>query len=165
MQSKSVVVFVCLALLVSHSAYAQVPGGENSRDCANYDHCADRVESVTATVTVREPTPVSGKISVSPDPCTIYHGQTGCTPTVSWESKGATDVQVWYSLNGGEEQFLASSAAGGPYSVQLDVELKEKDTIDFRLYDYTGGTRGALVKATEKSLTVQVDIGCPPASN
>ena len=45
MQNKSLVVFVCLALLVSHSAYAQVPGGENSRDCANYDHCADRVES------------------------------------------------------------------------------------------------------------------------
>ena len=45
MQSKNVVVFVCLALLISHSAYAQVPGGENSRECANFDHCADRVES------------------------------------------------------------------------------------------------------------------------
>ena len=126
----------------------------------------NRVKSVTATVTVtvRE-SKVSGTISVSPDPCTIYHGQTGCTPTVTWESKGATSVQVWYSLNGGEEQYLASSDGGGPYSKKLDVELKENDTIDFKLYDYSSGTRGALVEETEKSLTVQTDIGCPPASN
>ena len=149
-------------------AYAIRPLRVSPSETTTYTlKATNRIKSVTATVkvTVREPTPVSGKISVSPDPCTIYHGQTGCTPTVSWESKGATDVQVWYSLNGGEEQFLASSPGGGPYSVKLDVELKEKDTIDFKLYDYSSGTRGALLKETEKSLTVQVDIGCPPASN
>ena len=45
MKIKCLTVFVCLALLISHSAYAQVPGGENSRECANFDHCADRAES------------------------------------------------------------------------------------------------------------------------
>ena len=149
-------------------AYAIRPLRVSPSETTTYTLTAtNRVGSVTATVkvTVREPTPVSGKISVSPDPCTIYHGQTGCTPTVTWESKGATDVQVWYSLNGGEEQFLASSGGGGPYSVQLDVELKQGYSIDFKLYDYSSGTRGALLKETEKSLTVQVDIGCPPSSN
>ena len=46
MKTRIVAFLVCLALLlIPHSTYAQVPGHENSRECANYDHCADRVES------------------------------------------------------------------------------------------------------------------------
>ena len=47
MKNKCVAVFLCLALLSYHSAYtyAQVPGGGNSRECAGFDHCVDKVES------------------------------------------------------------------------------------------------------------------------
>lgn len=46
MKTKIVAFLVCLALLlIPHSTSAQVPGHENSRECANYDHCADRIGS------------------------------------------------------------------------------------------------------------------------
>ena len=145
-----------------------IKGPPNEYVFSLYDYTGGARGALLASVTVtgtRAP-PASGKISVSPDPCTIYHGQTGCTPTVTWESKGATSVQVWYSLNGGEEQFLTSSDGGGPYSRKLDVELKESDSIAFKLYDYSSGTREALLAELPKeSVTIQTDIGCPPAAN
>ena len=124
---------------------------------------AVKTVTATVTVTVREPA-VSGTITVEPDPCTIYHGQTTCTPTVTWESTGATEVQVWYSLNDGEEQHLASSAGGGPHSRE-SIPLKATDTIVFKLYDYSGGTRQTLVELAQKGVTIQLDIGCPPPSD
>ena len=145
-----------------------IKGPPNEYVFSLYDYTGGVRGALLASVTVtgtRAPA-VSGKISVSPDPCTIYHGQTGCTPTVTWESKGATSVQVWYSLNGGEEQSLASSDGGGPYSKKLDVELRENDSIAFKLYDYSSGTREALLAELPKeSVTIQTDIGCPPAAN
>lgn len=46
MKTKIAAFLVCLVLLlIPHPTYAQVPGGENSRECANYDHCADRIGS------------------------------------------------------------------------------------------------------------------------
>ena len=143
-----------------------IKGPPNKYVFSLYDYSDGRLGDLLASVTVtgQAASTATGSISVSPDPCTIYHGQTGCTPTVSWQSKGATEVQVWYSLNGGEEKHLASSAAG-PHSRKLDVALKAGDRLVLKLYDYSSGTRQPLAKPVEKTLTVQEDIGCPPASN
>ena len=140
-----------------------IKGPPNKHVFFLYDYSGSKRGDLLASVTVTGQAPATGSISVSPDPCTIYHGQTGCTPTVSWQSKGATEVQVWYSLNGGEEKHLASSAAG-PHSRKLDVALKAGDRLVLKLYDYSSGTRQPLAKPVEKTLTVQEDIGCPPAS-
>ena len=123
------------------------------------------VKTVTAkvTVTVKEPA-VSGKITVEPDPCTIYHGQRGCIPTVTWESTGTTEVKVWYSLNDDWEVHFASSAGGGPHS-KRGFRIRATDTVVFRLYDYSGGTRETITELAEQRVTIQTDIGCPPQSD
>ncbi len=83
----------------------------------------------------------TGGITPSPNPCIIAGGAYNCTSTIGWNSTGTSAVQVWVSVNGGAESLFASSGAG-VYS-QNATWIGPGASYVFRLYDYSGGTRGA----------------------
>jgi len=86
-----------------------------------------------------------GSIDANPNPCTIPGGQYVCNTTISWSSQGTSEVQVWASLNGGAESAFASSGVGGPYNQSASWIQGPPNSYVFRLYDYSGGSRGALL--------------------
>lgn len=89
----------------------------------------------------------SGMISGSPNPCTIPGGQSVCTTTASWSSSGTSQVQVWVSLNGGAEAAFATSGTGGAYQNATWIQ-GPPNSYAFNLYDYSSGSRGALLAST-----------------
>jgi hypothetical protein len=101
----------------------------------------------------------SGSISSSPNPCTIYHGQSLCSTTVSWSSQSTSSVQVWVSMNGAAETNFASSGGGSGYFQIASWIQGPPNNYVFRLYDYSSGSRGAqLASVTVSAVTV---ITCP----
>jgi hypothetical protein len=100
----------------------------------------------------------SGSISASPNPCTIYYTQTLCTSTISWSSSGTTQVQVWVSLNGGTQSEFAATGSGSGYFQA--APWIQPDTYVFYLYNYSSGSRGALLASV--TVTAITSIVCPP---
>lgn len=58
--------------------------------------------------------PYSGSISASPNPCSIYLGETVCTATISWSSnRPETETELWVTtLQGGNPQLFAHAQSG-----------------------------------------------------
>jgi hypothetical protein len=86
----------------------------------------------------------SGSIGASPNPCQISVGQSVCTSLISWTSQDTTQVQVWISENGAPETNFATSNSG-PASQDAPWIQGPPNTYNFRLYDYSSGSRGALL--------------------
>jgi len=87
----------------------------------------------------------SGAISANPNPCTIAGGQSVCTTTISWYSQGVSQVEVWVSLNGAPESEFALTSAGGTYYEDAPWIQGPPNSYVFNLYDYSSGSRGALL--------------------
>jgi hypothetical protein len=103
----------------------------------------------SCTVAVVKPT---GWITASPNPCIIARGATTCTTNISWNTTGSTNAQVWikpnpgsslYTNNGGDLDF--GNATPGYTNDAAPWIPASPDYVDFNLYDYTSGTRGALL--------------------
>jgi len=102
----------------------------------------------------------SGSISAAPNPCTIYYGQIVCSSTIFWSSQNTSVVQVWISFNGGAETNFASSGSGGTYSQSAPwIQQAPPNTYVFRLYDYSTGSRGALLGST--NVFANTSPACP----
>ena len=101
----------------------------------------------------------TGSVDSAPNPCIIYFTQSLCTSTVSWSSQGTTSVQVWVSVNGVSESLFASSGSGGAF-LQDASWIKAINSYVFRLYDYSSGSRGALLAS--RTVTAITSIVCPP---
>jgi hypothetical protein len=115
----------------------------------------------TVTVTVKEPKTATGKIRVSPYPCTIYHSESSCTVDVRWWSVGPDSVKVKVSVNGGQESLFATSAGGGtslaPHSMNATIE--RDSSYKFILY---GDSEGTLTELATRVVTATTSIQCPP---
>lgn len=101
----------------------------------------------------------SGTISASPNPCSIASGQSVCTSTLTWSSQSASVVQVWLSFDGAAETNFATTGGGGPYS-QAATWIQAGHSYSFRLYDYSTGSRGAMLA----SVGVSGTVAPPPAT-
>ena len=101
----------------------------------------------------------TGSVGSAPNPCTIYYTQSLCTSTVSWSSQGTTSVQVWVSVDGGSETLFASSGGGGTFPQDASW-IQAIHSYVFRLYDYSSGSRGALLAS--RTVTAITSILCPP---
>ena len=100
----------------------------------------------TATVTVTEPES-SGTISASPNPCTIPSGKSTCTSTIKWSSQNTSSVQVWVSHNGAAKTNFATSGSGTHTEDATWIREAPDHTYTFYLYDYSNGSRGALLRS------------------
>lgn len=91
-----------------------------------------------------EPSPVSGTISASPNPCTIAAGKSTCTTTLEWSATGTDRLLVRVSRNGAASTVLASSGAKGSASPKW-IKAAPANTYTFSLYDYAGRVQGKLL--------------------
>lgn len=108
------------------------------------------------SLTVRAAT---GTISASPNPCEIFLMEDVCTSRISWSASGTSSVQVWVQEGSGSEQLFAAFG-GGTHSKDAGWIPEHVGNYVFRLYDYPGGVRGALLA----SVVVRGDRGrtaCP----
>jgi hypothetical protein len=106
----------------------------------------------------------SGWISASPNPCVIPQGQSSCTTTLTWSSSQTQLVQVWVSVSGGSEVLFASSGGGGPHSQSAPWIQASGLIYSFRLYNYSSGTRGALLSLIEVTAVSGPNNSCPIAT-
>jgi hypothetical protein len=103
----------------------------------------------------------SGSISAAPNPCTIYYGQIICSTTISWSSQSTSQVQIWVSFNGGAETNFATSGSGGTYNQSAPwIQQAPPNTYSFRLYNYSTGSRGALLGSV--NVFANTSPACPP---
>jgi hypothetical protein len=107
----------------------------------------------------------SGMISGSPNPCIIAGGQSLCTSTISWSSSGTSQVQVWVSVNGGAESNFGTTGVGGPYSEDAPWIQGPPNSYVFNLYDYSSGSRGALLASTSVTGTYSISLTWGNTSN
>lgn len=110
--------------------------------------------STVITVAVTKP---SGSINADPNPCTILQNQTTCTSNVTWETQNVTSALVFVSLNGGPESLFGSSLSCSGASCPAGFITAQPDYYDFNLYNYSMGSRGALldtVRVTGKQTIV-----------
>jgi len=101
-----------------------------------YIHLGGRVIAVENLTT--------GTLSASPNPCVIGSGQSLCTTTLTWSSQGATGIQIWVSQNGGAETSFAAPPPGDGHQ-DANWITAAPDSYVFSLYDYSSGSRGAVL--------------------
>lgn len=98
----------------------------------------------------------TGSISGSLNPCTIAGGGTICTSTISWNSSGTTAVDVWVSQNGGSEVLFGSSGPG--LNSAAAPWIGASNSYAFNLYDYSSGSRGAMLASTTVTGVYSVSV-------
>jgi len=101
---------------------------------------------------------VTGSITASPNPCTIYYGQSLCGTVVSWSAQGSSDLQIWVVAGSGSEMLFASSGGGTGFSANAPW-IEDSTVYVFSLFDYSTGTRGALL-GTANVTAIRSDA-CP----
>ena len=123
-----------------------------------YDYSSGSRGALLSSLNVSVPAPTAhtGTISASPNPCTVTTPGGTCTLTLNWSSSGATAAQVWVTDNTGVTQFLFSGLSGSQ-SLNWIQALPQHYT--FNLYDYSGGTQGALLSS------VNVSVPAPTGSH
>jgi hypothetical protein len=87
----------------------------------------------------------AGTISANPNPCAIYAPDNWCNTTIQWTSQGTTSVKIYVKMNQNPEQLFASAGGGGPFSQLANWIQSPPNYYYFYLYDYSTGTRGALL--------------------
>lgn len=87
----------------------------------------------------------SGTITASPNPCTISQGQNTCTSNIVWDTQNVASAFVFVSLNGGPESLFGSSLSCAGTSCPASFITAQPDYYSFNLYDYSSGSRGALL--------------------
>lgn len=113
-------------------------------------------------VTVLFSTPLfaqTGTITADPNPCEVYLMQDLCTARITWSTQGASYVQVWVQ-GSGAEQLFAASGGGGPVYADAPWISQEGGNYVFRLYDYSSGSRGALLGSV--TVTAFRSLRCEP---
>lgn len=109
----------------------------------------------------------SGSVAADPNPCLIAQGQNVCTSNITWSTQNVTRAQVFVSLNGGPESLFGSNLSCVQADCPAGFITEQPDYYDFNLYDYSSGSRGALldtVRVTGKTvLTPPTDK--PPIGN
>lgn len=93
----------------------------------------------------------TGKITANPSTCTIPAGAHKCTVYVTWSTEGAQHARVFVSGTGKsklpEREFVSGRACEGQKCPASWIE--EGTTYVFTLYDYSTGSRGAVLGSTE----------------
>ena len=103
------------------------------------------------------PTPVvnaSGSISASPNPCNLGYGAL-CTSYISWSTSNSSRAKVYVTDDSSEKLFGDATS----FSNDAAPWIKPGITYVFRLYDYSGGSRGA--KLAEVAVTAIGSIATP----
>ncbi len=114
-----------------------------------------------------------GRISANPNPCTILAGQTTCTSTLSWLTRNVTNAEVYVSPipggGSGETLFAGFENCPGPgtgavcpSSTGEQAPWITQSGFTFKLYDYSGGTRGALLDSVTVSGHIENTPPPPP---
>jgi hypothetical protein len=87
----------------------------------------------------------TGSISADPNPCEIYLIENLCTSRLTWTSSGTTQVQVWVQ-GSGDEVLWATTGSGPRFKDATWIQDHEVvGNYAFRLWDYSSGSRGALL--------------------
>ena len=94
----------------------------------------------------------SGSISGNPNPCTITPDISACTSSFLWFSQNTSYVQVWVS-GGGSELLFAASGPGNASQDAIWITPPPSYGL-FGLYDYSTGSRGALLGSTTVTATI-----------
>lgn len=106
----------------------------------------------------------SGWISASPNPCVIAQGESTCTSTITWSSSQVQSVQIWLSANGAPEVLFAAGGGGGPFTSDAPWIQGAPNSYTFSLYDYSSGSRGALLSLITVTGIAGPSGGCPIAA-
>jgi len=116
-----------------------------------YDYSSGSKGSVLASVDVSVPAPTShtGTISASPNPCTVTTPGGTCTLTLSWSTSGATGAHVWVTDANNVQQDIFTGTSGSQ-SLNWIQALPQHYT--FQLYDYSSGSKGAVLASVNVSV-------------
>lgn len=99
----------------------------------------------------------TGTIAANPNPCIIAQGQYVCTSNITWSTQNVTSAQVFVSLNSGPESLFGNVLTCVAADCPAGFITAPPDYYTFNLYDYSSGTRGALldtVRVTGRILDV-----------
>jgi len=103
-----------------------------------------------------------GQITIAPSPCTIASPGGTCAVNVSWTTTSVQAAQIWMEDTQRPEQRLFDGPTG---SQTVPGLLALPQRYEFRLYDYSGGSRGRMlhsvrveVPASRESTTDTADL-------
>ena len=93
-----------------------------------------------------------GSITADPNPCTITAGSSTCSTTLQWTAHNTTRMQIWVDESTTER--LISDSSGSSGSIPIPWIAAPLRSYIFKLYDFSSGTRGALLDSVSVSATV-----------
>jgi len=123
-----------------------------------YNYSTGSRGNTLASVEVAVPAPPTptGSLSISPNPCEVKTFGGTCTATLAWSTQNASAARVFVTDALGAEQQLATTTSGSQ-SLNWIQALPQKYT--FRLYDYSTGSRGALLATVVVSVPAPIPSG------